>query len=363
MQHFLTNQTPTSHSDTMFMLFKTLASAGWQTIAWSDGTTPHNTPIANPYPYSSGTIGFGNANQVDAGRAWIVMQQPPTSASLTVGAPWAGTRQIGWQRSSGDRRTWRIKYSMSGGYTSPSTAGTGQNMPGMNTGINDEAFISGGGSDSSPTFEFCFAGTDGGSRVNIMADDGYFVSGSNVAPYGYYMTSFTNGASAGVEAEQIMDPLLSGSFPPGETDPFLFGRMSTNINNSVFNPYTAQQHFSNSQSVGVHKTWFAKGKPTQQWNGCASIYFLRGNNSQGVGNAYPQQAGANQHSNEDDLLPIILARYASSGGQGGYKGLSALMRYTSSIKSTGTALSVISNRDRIVMNTVSLPWDGSLPLV
>lgn len=363
MQHFSTNLTPTSHSDTMFRLFMTLASAGWQTIAWSDGTTAHNTPISNPYPYSSGTIGFGNANQVDAGRAWIVMQQPPTSASLTVGAPWAGTRQLGWQRSSGDRRQWRIKYSMSGAYTNPSVAGTGQNMPSQNTGINDEAFIAGGGSDSSPTFDFAFAGTDGGSRVNIMADDGYLVSGSNPTPYGYYMTSFTNGAGNGCEAEQIFDPLLSGSFPPGDTDPFMIGRHSTNINNSVFNPYTAQQHFGDSTTSGVHRCWFAKGKPTQQFVGCASLYFLRGNNSQGMVNAYPQQAGANQHSNEDDLLPIIQARYASTGGQGGYKGLSSLMRYTSSIKSTGTAMSVASNRDRIVMNTVTLPWDGSLPLV
>lgn len=351
----------------MYRLFQTLASAGWQTIAWSDGTTPHNTPISNAYPYSTGTIGFTTpsavANGLDNGRAWIVMQQPPTSASLTVGAPYAGTRQLGWQRSSGDRRTWRIKYSMSGGYTSPSVAGTAQNMPVINTGINDEAMISGGGTDASPTFEFCFAGTDGGSRVNIMADDGYLVSGSNISPYGYYMTSFTNGAGAGVEAEQIMDPLLSGSFPSGETDPFMFGRHSTNINNSVFNPYTAQQHFGDSTTAGVHKCWFAKGQPTQQFVGCASLYFLRGNNSQGVVNAYPQQTGANVHSNQDDLLPIIQARFADTSGQGGYKGLSSLMRYTSSIKSTGTAMSVSSNRDRIVMNTVTLPWDGSLPLV
>lgn len=363
MQHFLTNQTPSNHNDSMFRLFQTLASAGWQTIAWSDGTTPHNSPIANAYPYSTGSIGFTAFSQVSNGRAWIVMQQPPTSASLTVGAPWAGTRQMAWQRSSGDDRTWRIKYSMSGGYTSPAVAGTGQNMPSINTGINDEALICGGGSDSSPTFDFVFAGTDGGSHVNIMADDGYLISGSNLTPYGWYMTSFTNGGSNGCEVELMMDPLLSGSFPAGETEPFLFGRMNTNLNNSVLNPYTGQQFFGDSTRNGSHLTWFAKGKPTQQFVGCASLYWLRGNNSQGMVNAYPQQAGANQHSNEDDLLPIIQARYANTGGQGGYKGLSSLMRYTSSIKSTGTAMSVAANRDRIVMNAVTLPWDGSLPLV
>jgi hypothetical protein len=369
-QHFTTNVTPATHSDSMFRLWMTLASAGWQTIAWSDGTTPHNTPILNPYPYSSGTIGFTSpsavANGVDNNSAWIVMQQPPQSGTLTVGPPWAGVRQIGWQRSNAGTRTqWRIKYSFSGGYTSPSSAGTATRMPSVNAGIADEVFIAGGGTDASPTFDFVWSGTDGGSRVNIMADDGYFVSGSNPYPYGWYVTSWTNGASNGLEAQHMMDPLISGSFPAGELDPFMFGRHNTNLSNYPLDPYSSQQRFARSESVGCHMCWFRKGMQGAQFVGCAAIWWRSGESSSGARDTYPQFIGANAMSNTEDLLPVphIRTSTTTTGGFGGFKGLSSLLRYTSSIKTTGTALTVVTNRDRIVMNKCTLPWDGSLPLI
>lgn len=366
--HWTTNITPTNWNDCMFRLFMNLATAGWQTIAWSDGTTPHNTPISNPYPYSSGTIGFLNftagTNGLGNSRAYIVMQQPPTSASLTQGAPYAGTRQLVWQRSTSDNRTWRIKYSFSGGYTSPSTAGTGANTPGINSSIFDEVFICGGGTDASPTFDFAFgAGTEGGSRCNLMADDGYFVSGSNPYPYAWYIVTFTAGGAGGCETEMMMDSVLSGSAPITDPDPFLFGRHNTNLNASVFNPFTSQQRFSNDTTNGVHLCWFAKNQQKQQFVGCASAYFRRGSVSSGYTDTYPQNIGANSNTNEDDILPVPQIRYAAAGGASGYKGLSGLMRYTSSIKTTGTSLTVETNRDRISMNAVTLPWDGTLPTV
>jgi hypothetical protein len=353
----------------MFRFWQTLASAGWQTIAWSDGTTPHNTPIANAYPYSSGAIGFttagGGTNGVDNTRAWMVMQQPPSSGALTVGGNYAGTRQLVWQRSAVNNQQWRIKYSFSGGYTAPSVAGTATNTPVINAGIGDEAYIAGGGSDASPTFDQVFgAGTNGGSRLNVMADDGFFVSGSNSYPYGFYLITWTAGASAGTETEHMMDPMISGSAPAGDIDPFVFRRMSTAINNSVLNPYTAQQFFGRAANAnGVAQCWFRLHLQGAQFTGLAGVYYTRGNSNNGFPNSYPQQTGANINSNEDDLLPVIMARGASVGGFGGYKGLSSLLRYTSSIKTTGTSMSVNSNRDRLVANTVTVPWDGSLPLV
>lgn len=367
-QHFNTNSTPTNWADCMFRLLQTLAAAGWQTIAWSDGTTPHNTPIPNPFPYSTGTIGFsafgGGANNLDNSRAWIVMQQPPQSGALTVGAPYAGTRQLCWQHSVVNNQQWRLKYSFSGGYTSPSVAGTAQNTPSINAAIGDEVFVFGGGSDASPTFDTLFgAGTNGGSRCNMMADDGFLVSGSNPTPYGWYMVTWTAGASAGTETEHMMDPMISGSCPAGDVDPFVFRRMNTSLNNSVLNPYTAQQYFGRTDVNGAATCWYRKGLQGAQFVTTCAVYWLRGNSSVGFINAYPQQTGANSNSNEDDLLPIIMHRPASVGGAGGYKGLSSLMKYTSSIKSTGVSMSVNGNRDRLVCNTVTLPWDGSLPTV
>ena len=364
-QHFNTNNTPSNWADCMYRLIQTLASAGWQTIAWSDGTTPHNTPILNPYPYSTASIGFTSFGQLGNSRAYWVGQQPPSSGTLTVGGQYAGTRQYVIQNgNTGDPRAWRIKYSFSGGYTSPSVAGTGPNTPSINNGIADEVFICGGGSDSSPTFDFAFDGTNGGSRMSCMADDGYLVSGSNPYPYGWYMVTWTNGASAGVNTEIMMDPMISGSCPATDVDPFVWRRHNTALNNSVLNPYTAQQRFGSASGNGVALCWFRKSVPAgAQFVGVAGAYYLRGNNSNGFNNAYPQQAGANSNTNQDDLLPVIMARYAAQGGFGGYKGLSSLLRYTSSIKSTGTAFSVVSNRDRMVVNTCTVPWDGSLPLV
>jgi hypothetical protein len=366
MQHFTTNTTPSNWADCWFRLLQTMGSAGWQTIAWSDGTSVHNTPVANPYPYSTSSIGMTAASQLNNALAWIVMQQPPSSGSLTVGGNYAGTRQYGVQNSNGgDARTWRIKYSFSGGYTAPAAAGTATRMPVINSGISDEVFICGGGSDASPTFDFVFGGTNGGSRCNCMADDGFFVSGSNATPYGFYMITWTNGAGAGTEAEVGMDPMISGSCPAGDVDPFCFRRMNTTISTGIFNPFISQQTFGRAAGVnGVALTWFRKNNPQgAQFTGIAGGYWSRGNSSNGFQNAIPQQAGANVNSNEDDLLPVVMIRGASLGGFGGYKGVSSLIRYTSSIKTTGTALSVAGNRDRIVVNTCTLPWDGSLPTV
>lgn len=361
--HSQTNYTPVNWNDAMFQLWMQLGAAGWQTIAWSDGTTSHNTPIANAFPYSSSSIGFNSPAQAANGRCWTVLQQPPTSASLTVGAPYAGTRQMVIQRHSSDDRQWRIKYSVSGAYTNPATAGTGQNTPVQNASINDEVFICGGGSDASPTFDFVFAGTDGGSRVNIMVDDGYFVSGSNPIPYGFYMISWTAGVTTGfIESCFMLDPIMSGSFPANEPEPFVFQRVNQNVvgSGNGLDPVNGQARFANSDVNGVGVGWMAKNTVNQRFVGIGVVWYTQFNlNVTYAG--WPDGAGSNAMTNEDDLLPIPYVRYSSASPPGGYKGLSGMMKYAGAVHSTGTTLSVLTNRDKIVASKVVLPWDGSLP--
>lgn len=372
--HFLTNQTPFSWADCMGRLIRTLCSAGWQQIAFSNGTTVNNTAVTNPFPYSANSNSLGTtvdaSSNFSTDRAWILLQQPPIPNSGITGS-YAGIRQIVIQKTSAATNQWRIKYSMSGGYTVPAATGTVRTTPTVNSTINDEVYLLGGGSDISPTFAVGFYnGTEGGARMHYIADDGALTSGSCRSPYGFIMFGYTAGGSQNVEDVFMMDPMLSGSFPDSDPDPFVFyvdnGGLNSGITFSplkVSNAVDNRYSYSNAQSNNPAQCWWKKNTTAQQFLAVAACMWTVSVPVQ----VYPAYtggaAGQNAHTFSDDQIPVTYVRVPSYFGGMGYKGMSSFVNMNSAIHPIGTALTIQSNRDRIVAGNFSLPWDGSAPVV
>lgn len=380
----------------MFQMVQTMVSAGWQMIARSNGLVVNNTPVSNPYPYSSNNVGFTASQDLGNPRAWFVIQQPPQiTGSINGGgrpAPWAGTRQLCFQRNTavsgaGNDVSWRIKYSFTGAYTSPSSVGTSTVTPAANTILNDEIYIIGGGTDVTPTFATFWGGTLGGSRLNVFADDGSLtgsLSGStnltgttpNPWPYGFYMLTFTNGGASGIGTVLMMDPLISGSFPPQEVDPFVY-YCDNAVNNpliavtpatpTAFNGYTIT---AGQSAVPVVATWFKKGQSGGQFVSVgAQTLWVKNQSPSAIKQIDPIFMGSNFETFLDDLIPVPYARPFTPGtinptrGFGGYKGISAFVRWCPRNLSIGATYSVFGNRDRVIWGNAVLPWDTSNVLV
>lgn len=372
--HFLTNQTPFSWADCMGRLIRTMCSAGWQQIAFSNGVTVNNTPIANPYPYSANSNSLGTTTDASSNfnvdRSWICLQQPPIPPSGVTGS-YAGVRQIVIQKTTTSNQ-WRVKYSFSGGYTVPAATGTVRTTPTVNSSINDEVYILGGGTDNVPTFAAAFFnGTEGGARMHYVADDGANVSGSCRSPYGFVMFGYTAGGSNNVEDAFMFDPMLSGTFPDSDPDPYVFYIDNPNYNpaGSTFSPFKIngigdnRVSYVNVGQTGTPLCWWKKNTTAQQWLAVSAAIWVNSVQIQ-VYPAYASAgAGQNAHTFSDDQIPVTYVRVPTYYGGMGYKGMSSLVNMNSAQHPIGTALSVQTNRDRFCVGNFSLPWDGSAPIV
>ena len=370
--HFLTNQVPFSWYDAMGRLVRTMCAAGWQQIAFSNGVTVNNTPVLNPFPYNafSNSLGVTTDSSLNwnTDRSWIVLQQPPIAAVSGTGGNYAGTRQIVIQHTTGDNRMWRIKYSFSGGYTVPAATGTVRTTPTVNSAINDEVYICGGGTDNAPTFDLVFFnGVEGAAHMHYVADDGVQTSGSCRSPYGFIMWGANSGGGNNCEEAFMMDPMLTGSFPdPFDPDPYIFYRDNGAVNgNFPFRTFTNNAPWTNVNGGqnGAPLTWYRKNTTAQQFLNLGALTFFNSVGGLPGVTVFPGSAGQNAHTFADDQIPVMYARAPNQFGGCGYKGLSSLVNMNSAAHSYGATLSINSNRDRFVVRDVSLPWDGSLPSI
>lgn len=377
-----TSVTPGTWAECVFRLLQTLCASGWQVIAWSNGSAFQNTPVSNPFPWSANNTGLTQSSDLNNNRSYFVVQQPPVGGRTDgggVAAPYGGTRQIKVQRGT-TSALWRVAYSFSGAYTNPNVTGSALVAPQPNTGtfFNDEVFIKGGGTDVAPTFTSAFLGTEGASRFNCFVDNGSLtgsLSGStnltgvlpNPYPYGWWMTTFTNGGGSNAQTAWMFDPMVSGSFPAQDLDPFVLY-----VDGQAANPLQGNQlgNFCAWNSGGPPACWYRKGpNPNAAVNNggqfaatSAAFYNVRRANTNN--NVIPLNLGVNAHTNADDFLPIMYIRPASrSAGLGGYKGISSLARWIPRSLSVGNVFSLYQSRDRITMGHVILPWDTSNPLV
>jgi hypothetical protein len=379
---FNINQTPTNWTGCMMQLWQVMVSAGWTVLSWSDGATAggttHGSPGAGFLGFSTNSLGIpnsagglGSANNADA---WILMQQP--TSSLSLGPPYGGVRQLTFQQSkTNDRTSWRVKYSLSGGYTNPASTGSVTATPSINASINDEVILNGGGTDTNPSFQQLFSNNgswEGATRCHAIADDGTGPASGSIqpnVPFGFVMWGPVQGGqinglnfNMAVNFAYMMDPLEVGSAAPQDKDPFIFYNDisgATFLNGALGASSWTTSNFNNQNAP---RCWQRYGQSNQTFtNVQACVPFTV--DTAGAVHSY----GGNATTGADDLPPIIYTRNSGDGGLTGYKGISSFVRWNGTLRQTSDTLSVQIpgfSRDRIIVAHCNLPWDGSsVPII
>ena len=381
---FLSNLTPANFTSCMYYLMNAMYNAGWSIMAWSDGSTAHNTGTI-PGPYAAGpgspdpvfplTGAFPNGAAAGAGglfntRAWFVMRQPKTPASASFTPVYGGTRMLVFQRNTDT--DWRIKYSLQGGYqfasqtnVTPSIYATLPNQ--------DDVTLYGGGSDAAPTFTTLFGDTAaaGVSRFNVMCNNGL---SSETAPYAIWATSFRNGGGVTPGMSFVFDPMAPGTIGVGELDPYVFYLDGQGTNVGAFN-MCGNDYRCGLTSVNrtpYTGTWLKYGQSDQAFVRVPVCVYVQMTDSSANQIVIPASndtfmtrapAGTNPYNNNDDLFPMVYVRSANQGSRTGYKGVGTVMKWNSVLRSIGDTQAQNTVRDRIIMGDCSLPWDGSIPAI
>lgn len=320
MAFVFSKTTPTTGAVAMFNLKELLKTAGWTVMSSSDGTTYN----AGGDQISSGAAG---ANGMANNNAWFRIRSPAG----------AGAVEYIFQRGT-TNLVWRGKRSRTAGFTGGSPSAT------QTPSATDEGTFLGGGTDAAPTFAG-FHTTDNTYRWNVGAD--------NASPYGWWAGAFTTGGGA-IHAVLAHDPLTGTE--PTDADQFM-GIMACTGQSGYSNAHltsevqTATTRFCFSQAISA-----APAAGFLLWSGCT----LHNN----IQNALVAPTGlpTNPITTKDEVFPIVWAR-RSALATPGYKGVSTIMKWTGTTRTTGDTLSVSSTRDRIIYGDVSLPWDGTVPTV
>jgi hypothetical protein len=328
---FSVNNIPLTGAVAIYQLITTLTTAGWVRKADSDGTT-YNSAGGQVTSGNTGTAGLDNSN------AWIRMQAP------TVGS---NTREFTFQRGASNLG-WRIKYSANSHFTG-GTAGISQ------TGsATDEVFMTGGGTDASPTFT-TFMSPNNSYRWNIVA-------GGSSEFYSFVAWGSAIGTST-TATGLLLDVMAASSYPAADIDPAVAycSVTSTNVFGEIFgsgsfasanltNPAGARAWLGATTAAGASLT-------SANVNVSMATY---GNGQIGA----LVTVGTNPFTNKDDLFPAIWGS-AFTGFPRGIKGYSTLFKCGTIFRRNMTTCDTVSSnsRDRIYVNGVWLPWSGTKPMI
>ncbi len=322
---FSTGNTPLTGSVAIWTLIDKLTNpvggAGWIVKADSDGST-YNATGGQVTSGGSGAHGLGNSN------AWVRVQAP------TVGS---NTRELTFQRGTTDL-LWRIKYSANTHFTG-GTPGISQTAS-----STDEVFMSGGGTDASPTFTTLFS-TNNTYRWHVGA-------GGATDGYSFYAYSLTS-LSTSIQNTIALDVLKAGTYPSQDIDPAVM--ICTSAGNTVLvNTVTA-----NLTGPANARAWLGSVS-------AAGASLLTNNVNVGLerfaGNVGTISFAVNPFSGKDTLWsPIYISSNSNSARTPqGNKGASTLFKLGSMTRTNLDTLN--AGKDYIYLGTLWLPWDGSTPV-
>lgn len=324
----------------MYLLKTTLVTAGWTVKSDSDGTT-----------YASGggqvTSGGTGANGLGNNNAWIRIQAPAVGNN---------TREITIQRSNtapaGTGNTqWRIKYSANAKFTGGSPGAT------QTPSAADEVVMAGAGTDASPTFQSTLFTTDNTYRISIAA-------GGVTEYYSFAMWTNISGSITGLNAIAL-DVMASGSYRSEDVDPAVM-YVSNQANIQLpFYDLSANANFSTSNTTApaLARAWLgttsSAGILTAGTNNNNVQLATFGGNF-GGGNSL----AANPFSTKDTFVSPWWGRGGSAiPPPNGIKGMSTLFRVGSVNRSNLDTCDLTTTKDRVHVNFVWLPWNGTVPLL
>jgi len=334
-----TNQTPTTAVEAVWRLKQMLKNMGAIVVGSGDGLSAYNLHPTWPYDathydvFTAGTPYGSGANGMNNSQAWFVLKLPDG-------------RMLAFQRGSSGTTYWRVVYMPSdlGAVPPVQTLTSGSStLMALAPVVN---YIKGTAGSTAGTAWF---GTDGTYRWNAAYDD---------ATYAFWVACWTSGgALTDADGAFFYDPLASGSYPTEDKEPPVL--YCPDQSGSASNrPWAAVTIGAESTSYSP-KSYLRRGMAGE---GFVVVTALSYGIAAGTP-VFPLYAGSNPHNFKEDGLPIIFARRAGVSAPGGYKGASSFLRWLGAGRGTGQALTLSTTRDRLAVAEVSLPWDGSVPLV
>jgi hypothetical protein len=352
--HFRLGKRPASFAGAMQNLFMAMVDAGWTVLSWSDGTTLHGPPGTGFAGFATGSDGepndtYGFTGGANNNYAWILLQQP-TAVSGALAPPYGGRRQFIFQRNTGASNGWQwlVKYSLSGTYTTNASAPGVINTP-SGSSTSDDVIVHLFDTTLGPNSTY-----EGQISSHAGADDGT----GPTSPYGFFLANIHRLGSDVANSLIVFDPMVSGSFPSLERDPFVWYAAGQGTSTARY----ASDFQSDSNSGLTPRTWFRYGYAGSTYQKVGACSWLAGDNTPYL-RGIPGRGSPNWGNNlYDDSFPILYVRRASLGGNAGYKGVSSMLKWTSISRNTGDSLSTTNpgvSRDRVVIGDVSIPWDGS----
>jgi hypothetical protein len=229
------------------------------------------------------------------------------------------TREFVFQRTT-STKTFQINYSMSGSFT----GGGANSIP----SASDEAVVFLGDLVATGQALNCFVGF-----------------GNAAENYNSYMFALVQSTKVGY-FYMFFDFMQSGSSPTGDTDPLVIWSNTFSVPTQLgtgFIPATVQ---APQYGGGYLNTSFA----------VMSLYTPSSHNS-----ALPQY-GANATGSGIDVFSPILGKHSGSIPRG-TKGISTICKFSSVVLNTGDTLTLNTNKDRIAIDQMILPWDGTDPIL
>jgi hypothetical protein len=314
-----TNQTISTWTQGIFNVKETLKLAGWQVLSSSDGTT-YNSTSDIITSASSGANGLGNTN------AWFRIQSPDGYAEYVF--------QKG---NDADNRNWRVVFSgdtISGGFIGGTP--NASTIPTATDGVPLR--------DASVQLFSQTIGT-AAPRFHVVADD--------AAPYTWWFGSWqsTTGALSN-HGGMIHD--VCTALTPGDPSGYI-----AYLSSSSFTTVT----YINGTAVGPggSTTWHlvCRTQNNTGWTVPEGHSFSIGS----TGHTTYLNSVANPLTLKDELLPVIYTISSNNSTNFSWKGVATMMRWKSISRPVTSTYTVNTTRDRVIFDSISLPWDGSVPLV
>lgn len=302
------NNLSVTGSQAVYKLKEVMKLAGWSTKSSSDGTTFNSTG-------DQITSGNSGADGLANNSAWFRIESPDLQRELCV------------QRGT-TNGVWRVKYSYSAKFIGGTPGAT------QTPSAADQQFILGGGVEATPTFATWFT-TDNAYRLHMAAN--------NADGYGVFMFAATaSGNSTSIPSGNFLyDPLLSGSFPIEDADPYCF--------------YIGSGTFTTSDAATNSYSYLKKGLAGE---GFVNMPWLLITGT-GGSNLFPLSAGIDHINSFDNMMPLMYGRNSAATAPNGYKGMSRMVKYNPSTKYYPSLLSQNASRDLVCAGGLVLPWNGS----
>lgn len=302
---YTVNKTNVNGTQAFYEAMTVLSSSGWTCRSSGDGSSWFSTSGSILTGSGTGVGNLGNTN------AWFTMRTP------------TGTRELLFQRGT-TAASWKILYSYAGAFTGTVNGAISATV--HPTAV-DAGVVLGALANGSTT---AVCQTDNNYSLHIICD--------NAAPYGWYM--FQQPPTNAQGTLVAMDPLLTGSYPVEEQDPYVFVASSLTIGASSLQTLTVNL-----------RTWYLKNTASETF---VQVPF----GMMGQGTTPNVNLGYNPYTGNLDLVPIIYGRSNSHAPPLGWKGISYFFRMPSVTLSRLPYSTTPGARDWIMVGDLAMRWVG-----